>query len=93
MSSTDPYDEDDRTYAEEVYEEDVYGDDEAYGGGPHEDAYADKEDDGGFLGESLALILFVVGIALFLFPEPATSTLGLILMGAGVLVWAADALL
>ncbi|MFC4356975.1 hypothetical protein ACFO0N_03320 [Halobium salinum] len=34
-----------------------------------------------------ATTLFVIGLVLFLFPEPATSTLGVFLMALGVLLY------
>ena len=101
MSSTDPYgDDDDRTYTEEAYEEDEYRSadypEDDYGTDTYDESYDDsyaEDDDEGILGESLALLLFVVGLVLFLFPEPGTSTLGLVLMVAALFVWAADAIL
>lgn len=36
----------------------------------------------------LAALLIVVGIGLFLFPEPATSTLGIVMIVAGIASWA-----
>ena len=38
----------------------------------------------------LGALLVVAGVALFLFPEPITSTAGLVLIGAGALVWLAS---
>lgn len=35
----------------------------------------------------LGTLLAAAGVALFLFPEPATSAVGLLLIGAGVLLW------
>lgn len=37
----------------------------------------------------LSSLLLVVGIILFLIPEPATSTAGLLLIGAGAFLWIA----
>jgi hypothetical protein len=45
------------------------------------------EDDGGLLGIGLATLTLVVGVILFLFPEPATSTLGLVLLAIGAVMW------
>ncbi len=36
----------------------------------------------------LGTLLVAAGIVLFLFPEPITSTAGLLLIAAGVLIWA-----
>lgn len=35
----------------------------------------------------LGTLLVAAGIVLFLFPEPVTSTAGLLLIGAGALIW------
>ncbi|MFP8955376.1 hypothetical protein ACLI4Y_01510 [Natrialbaceae archaeon A-CW3] len=35
----------------------------------------------------LGALLVVAGVALFLFPEPVTSTAGIALIGVGALVW------
>lgn len=48
--------------------------------------------DGGWLDEGLVTLLVVAGAALVLFPEPATSGLGIFLLGLGVLVWIYDLL-
>lgn len=45
-----------------------------------------------WLGEGVATLLLAVGLALFLFPEPASSTLGILLMLGGLLIWLAEAL-
>ena len=42
---------------------------------------------GGLGGAGLAGLLILVGLVLFIFPEPATSGLGVILMLIGVLLW------
>jgi hypothetical protein len=42
---------------------------------------------GGLGGVGLAGLLIIVGLILFIFPEPATSGLGVILMLIGVLLW------
>lgn len=36
----------------------------------------------------LAALLIVVGIGLFIFPEPATSTIGIVMIVAGIASWA-----
>ncbi|WP_135806586.1 hypothetical protein [Halorussus marinus] len=64
------------------------------------DRRRDDEFDGGVYGEAgtadadeswwereLASLALVVGLVLFLFPEPATSAIGIFLMGAGVVAW------
>ena len=62
-------------------------DEEAYDGTTH-----DTEDDDSWWEEGLAGTLILVGVVLFFFPEPATSVLGIVLLGVGVLAWIADAL-
>ena len=55
--------------------------------------YADgREGDDSWLGMGLASILVVSGVLLFLFPEPATSLLGIGLIVAGLAVWVASAM-
>ncbi|WP_170977233.1 hypothetical protein [Halorussus salinisoli] len=43
-----------------------------------------------FLHEELIPVLLIVGILLFLFPEPVTSTLGVVLVSLGVGLWVWD---
>lgn len=43
--------------------------------------------EGSWWDEGLISLLLVVGIVLFLIPEPATSGLGILLVGAGVMLW------
>lgn len=38
--------------------------------------------------ERLISLLFIGGLALFFFPEPATSAVGVLFMGAGIVLWA-----
>lgn len=50
------------------------------------------DDSGSWFGRArakygLGTVLAGVGLVLFLFPEPVTSTAGLFLIGAGVLLW------
>ena len=40
--------------------------------------------------EGLITLLIVGGAILFLFPEPVTSSIGILLLGLGVLAWAID---
>jgi hypothetical protein len=46
--------------------------------------------EGSWWDEGLISLLLVVGIVLFLIPEPATSGLGILLVGAGVVLWLVD---
>jgi len=48
---------------------------------------AEHEGDGGWLGIGLSTTIVVAGVLLFLFPEPATSAVGLLLVFAGTLMW------
>lgn len=57
------------------------------------DIAEDEEEDGSWWDEGLVGLLLITGTILFFFPEPFTSTLGIILLGVGVLAWAADALM
>ncbi|NEU57959.1 hypothetical protein [Halorussus sp. MSC15.2] len=51
---------------------------------------SDESDE--FLHEELVPALLLVGVLLFLVPEPVTSTLGVVLAGFGVGLWAWDLL-
>jgi hypothetical protein len=51
-----------------------------------------SEDGGSWWDESLITLLLVVGVVLFVFPEPATSGLGILLITAGVIAWLIDLL-
>ncbi|GAA0662184.1 hypothetical protein ACFQDG_06910 [Natronoarchaeum mannanilyticum] len=52
---------------------------------------AHDADDDGWLDEGIIGTLLVVGVVLFLVPEPSTSALGILLIVIGVLGWAVDA--
>ena len=43
-----------------------------------------------FLDEELVPYLFLAGVLLLLFPEPATSAVGAFLVGLGLAMWAWD---
>ena len=49
-----------------------------------------ESDDESWWGEGLAGTLLLVGAVLFFIPEPATTGIGILLLGAGVAVWIAD---
>jgi len=55
-----------------------------------ETATGDESEDGGWWDEGLISLLLVGGLVLFLFPEPATSAVGVLMMGAGVIAWFVD---
>jgi hypothetical protein len=63
--------------------------DGAHDGERVEDEYA--EDDS-WLDEGLIGLTLIVGLVLFLFPEPATSAAGILLLLVGAIAWLADAL-
>ena len=55
-------------------------------------ATADPEGEGSWWSEAWISVVILVGVALFLFPEPATSMLGIALILLGVGAWIVDAL-
>lgn len=69
-------------------EEEAYSDEGAYEGS--EDGFYDEDDDGSLWDEGLITLLIVAGVVLFLFPEPATSGLGVLLLSIGVIAWLID---
>ncbi|MFC6825597.1 hypothetical protein [Halopelagius fulvigenes] len=89
---------DDHVTGDEDYDT-VAGDDEGYrrseddqfAGGP--DDRPSGGDDDSWLDEGLITLLIVSGALLFLFPEPATSAVGIVLLGIGIIAWAADIML
>lgn len=80
--------DDDREYGGERYAEyDEAGYDEtAYDA----TTYDEDEGDGSWWDEGLIATLLVVGVVLFLFPEPATSAVGIALLAVGVVAWIVD---
>ena len=52
----------------------------------------DVESDDSLVNEAAVSVLLLVGTALFLFPEPATSALGVVLLAVAVLAWWAGSL-
>lgn len=50
----------------------------------------EESDDGSWLDEGLISLLLVAGVVLFLFPEPATSAIGIGLVTLGALAWIID---
>ncbi len=62
---------------------------------PYDQSYRGDEartddDEGTWLDEGLITLTLVAGVALFLFPEPATSGLGILLIGVAVVAWLVD---
>lgn len=81
-------------YASEAGEDDEYGEYES-GTTAGEDRYrtgTETDTGGGWLDEGLITLLIVAGAALFVFPEPATSGLGILLLSLGVVAWLYDLL-
>ncbi|WP_433632248.1 hypothetical protein [Halomicrococcus sp. NG-SE-24] len=68
---------------------DVEDENDAYG---ESDEFRPSEatDEGGRLGEGVVSVLLVVGVVLFLFPEPATSAIGMGLVALGLAMWLLD---
>lgn len=66
-------------------------DDDAYTEEELDDDVYEEDDSWWDLG--LAGILLVAGVVLFLFPEPITSGIGVLLVVVGVIVWLADVLM
>lgn len=52
--------------------------------------HSDESDS--FLHEELIPVLLIVGVLLFLFPEPISSALGIVLVALGVALWVWDLL-
>ncbi|MFB6139792.1 MAG: hypothetical protein ABEJ26_05085 [Halosimplex sp.] len=74
--------------AEERFDDPVLDDEDERG---EYDPYPDAErDTGTWWDEGLITLLIVAGAILFVFPEPATSGLGVILLAVGILAWALD---
>lgn len=53
------------------------------------DTHSDSSFTDRFGSGELAAGLILVGIGLFIFPEPLTSTIGIIMIAAGIISWAA----
>ncbi|WP_327051151.1 hypothetical protein [Halomicrococcus gelatinilyticus] len=78
----------------------VYGtgetvtDEEAYDGSRRDDRYdeATTDEEGTWLDEGIISLVLLAGVVLLFFPEPATSALGILLLGVGVVAWVIDAL-
>lgn len=65
-----------------TYENDTYTDDEY-----DNEGYDEEEDDDSWWSGGLISLLLIGGVILFLFPEPATSGIGMLLVGAGLILW------
>lgn len=71
-----------------------WGDDESADDGYADGEYVGPESaDGSWWDEGLITGLVVVGLVLFIVPEPATSAIGVLLMATGVALWVADLLI
>jgi hypothetical protein len=64
-----------------------------YGEPAYDEPRGAEESDGGWLDVGLIGLALIVGVILFLFPEPITSTIGVALIVAAVIAWIVDALL
>lgn len=76
-------------YEAGAHQEGVYGD-ETYEERAYEEDTGDRSGIARLWDEGLITLLIVGGAVLFLFPEPATSGLGALLMGIGVIAWLVD---
>lgn len=68
--------------------DDEYGED--YERERQRDYERQEEGEGTWLDEGLISLVIVAGVILFLFPEPGTSALGIVLITAGVIAWVID---
>lgn len=67
-----------------------YDEREEYGYDRTEGVGAEDEDEGTWLDEGLIATLLIVGLVLFLFPEPATSAVGIAMLAVGAVAWIVD---
>lgn len=58
-----------------------------------DEAYYGDGGGGGMLGGISVGLLLIIGVVLFFFPEPITSTIGIILIAVAVIAWAAEAMM
>lgn len=73
----------DETPEGEFYEGTAYGDDDEF-------MTSEAREDDSWWDEGLVSLLLVTGVVLFLLPEPATSTIGIVLVISGLVLWAID---
>ena len=73
-------------------EDDVY-EDESVQGADYDGEASGDEDDGLGWDEGMIGTLLLVGLALFLIPEPTTSAIGVFLLALGAGAWVVDWLL
>ena len=73
-------------------DDNVVYEDESVERAEYDEAYGD-EDDGSWWDEGLIGTVLLAGLVLFLFPEPATSAVGIFLLALGAVAWAVDWLL
>lgn len=65
-------------------------DDNSYDDGEYDGETYYEEDDGGWPGGVSVGLLLIVGIILFFFPEPITTTIGIVLIGLAVVMWVTE---
>lgn len=68
---------------------DAEDENDAYGGS-EEFGPSEATDEDGRWNEGIVSVLLVVGVVLFLFPEPATSAIGMVLVALGLAMWLLD---
>lgn len=95
---------DERTEREQRDERAIAGVDDGYGAGRqpaggqylneggYDEEHARRDPGNPLWDESLIVLLLVAGVALLLFPEPATSAVGVLLIAAGIVAWLVDAI-
>lgn len=54
------------------------------------DSFSDEDSDGSLWDEGLITLLLVAGVLMFVFPEPITSGVGILLISIGVVAWLVD---
>lgn len=74
----------------ERYRGEEPNDDRIAGGASDSRTQTTETEDESWFDQGLITLLVVVGALLFLFPEPATSAVGIVLLGVGIIAWAID---
>ena len=71
-----------RDEEEARYDENAYED--------TDDSFSDEDSNGSLWDEGLITLLLVAGVILFVFPEPISSGVGILLITIGVIAWLVD---
>ena len=75
-------------YGDQPYDDEPYGE-ESYDERRYEES-GEEMGEGSWWDEGLISLILIAGVVLFLIPEPATSGIGILLIGAGVVLWLLD---